>query len=57
VLALRHLTPDDLPELHRLEGLIALFPEGAFGFFDGAGLAGFDYTPGTSAMKMRLALR
>ena len=57
MLALRHLTPDDLPELHRLEGLIALFPEGAFGFFDGAGLAGFDYTPGTSAMKMRLALR
>ena len=55
----RHLTPADLPELHRLEAdayepawhesdeaflrLITLFPEGAFGFFDGAELCAYAF--------------
>jgi predicted N-acetyltransferase YhbS len=55
----RLLTPDDLPEIHRLEvesytpelhesdaaflRLIELFPEGAFGCFDEAGLCGYAF--------------
>ena len=55
----RHLAPSDLPSLHALEAatyepalhvsdeaflrLIALFPEGAFGLFDGAVLCGYAF--------------
>lgn len=59
MIAFRHLTPDDLPELHRIEAdtyeaalhvsdesflrLIALYPEGAFGFFDGDELCAYAF--------------
>jgi predicted N-acetyltransferase YhbS len=59
VIRFRHLTPGDLPELHRLEAesyepalhesdeaflrLIALFPEGAFGFFDGDAVCAYAF--------------
>ena len=55
----RPLTPDDIPELHRLEAesylpslhesdeaflrLIELFPDGAFGCFDDEGLCGYAF--------------
>ena len=59
MITFRHLTPDDLPEVHWLEAeayepalhesdeaflrLIALYPEGAFGFFDGASLCAYAF--------------
>jgi ribosomal protein S18 acetylase RimI-like enzyme len=59
VIAFRPLTPDDVPALHRLEAesyepalhesdeaflrLMALYPEGAFGFFDGAALCAYAF--------------
>jgi ribosomal protein S18 acetylase RimI-like enzyme len=59
VIALRHFTPDDLPAIHRLEAslyapalrvsdeaflrLLTLFPDGAFGFFEGPELCAFAF--------------
>ena len=59
MIALRHLTPDDLPAIHRLEaelyeltlrvsdeaflGLLTLFPDGAFGVFDERELCAFGF--------------
>ena len=58
-MALRHLTPDDLPAIHRLEaelyepalrvsdeaflGLLTLFPDGAFGVCEGPELCAFGF--------------
>jgi ribosomal protein S18 acetylase RimI-like enzyme len=76
VLTFRHLTPDDLPELHRLEAetyepalhesdeaflrLIALYPEGAFGFFDEAALCAYAFAvplPPGSVLDLRTPLQ
>jgi ribosomal protein S18 acetylase RimI-like enzyme len=59
VLTFRHLIPSDLPELHRLEAetyepalhesdeaflrLIALYPDGAFGYFEGTRLCAYAF--------------
>jgi ribosomal protein S18 acetylase RimI-like enzyme len=59
VIAFRHLTADDLPALHRLEAdayepalhesdeaflrLMALYPEGALGFFDAGELCAYAF--------------
>lgn len=59
MIALRHFTSDDLPAIHQLEAelyepalrvsdaaflrLLTLFPEGAFGFFDGPALCAFAF--------------
>jgi predicted N-acetyltransferase YhbS len=59
VIACRHLTPGDLPQLHRLEAesyepalhesdeaflrLMALFPDGAFGLFDDETLCAYAF--------------
>ena len=75
MLTFRHLTPDDLPELHRLEAetyqpalhesdeaflrLIALYPEGAFGFFDGAALCAYAFAvplPAGSVLDLKAPL-
>lgn len=69
---LRLLTPADIGELHRVEAetylpalhesdeaflqLIALFPDGAFGFFDDQGLCGYAFATPTRAGET-LALR
>jgi GNAT superfamily N-acetyltransferase len=67
----RPLTPDDIAELHRVEAetyvpalhesdeaflrLIELFPEGAFGCFDAAGLCGYAFaTPSRSGDTLQL---
>jgi ribosomal protein S18 acetylase RimI-like enzyme len=76
VLTFRHLTPGDLPELHRLEAetyepalhesdeaflrLIALYPEGAFGFFDGAALCAYAFAvplPAGSVLDLKAPLQ
>jgi predicted N-acetyltransferase YhbS len=76
VLTFRHLTPDDLPALHRLEAeayepalhesdeaflrLIALYPEGAFGFFDEAALCGYAFAvplPSGSVLDLKAPLQ
>ena len=76
MLTFRHLTPDDLPELHRLEAetyepalhesdeaflrLIALYPEGAFGFFDGAALCAYAFAvplPAGSVLDLKAPLQ
>jgi GNAT superfamily N-acetyltransferase len=75
VITFRHLTPEDLPELHRLEaasyvpalhesdeaflGLIAVFPEGAFGFFDGAELCAYAFSvplPAGTVLELKTPL-
>lgn len=74
-LSFRHLTPDDLPELHRLEAeayeptlhesdqaflrLIALYPEGAFGFFEGDELCAYAFgvpLPAGAVLELRSPL-
>jgi ribosomal protein S18 acetylase RimI-like enzyme len=72
VIAFRHFTPDDLPAIHRLEAelyepalrvsdeaflaLLALFPDGAFGFFDGPELCAFAFAvPLTAGAILDLA--
>jgi len=75
VITFRHLTADDLPELHRLEAetyepalhesddaflrLIALYPEGAFGFFDEAALCAYAFAvplPSGSVLDLKAPL-
>ena len=72
MIALRHFTPDDLPAIHSLEAalygpalrvsdeaflrLVTLFPEGAFGFFDGSELVAFAFAvPLTTGAVLDLA--
>jgi ribosomal protein S18 acetylase RimI-like enzyme len=72
VVAFRHFTPDDLPAIHRLEAelyapalrvsdeaflrLLALFPDGAFGMFDGPELCAFAFAvPLTAGAVLDLA--
>jgi predicted N-acetyltransferase YhbS len=72
---LRPVTPDDIPAIHRLETetyrpelhesaaaflqLVRLFPEGAFGCFDEAGLCGYAFgapTRAGSTLELRTPL-
>jgi len=76
VITFRHLTPGDLPELHRLEAetyepalhesddaflrLIALYPEGAFGFFDEGALCAYAFAvplPAGSVLDLKAPLQ
>ena len=75
MITFRHLTADDLPELHRLEAetyepalhesdeaflrLIALYPEGAFGYFDGTALCAYAFAvplPSGSVLDLKAPL-
>ena len=76
MITFRHLTPDDLPELHRLEAetyepslhesdeaflrLMALYPEGAFGYFDEAALCAYAFAvplPSGSVLDLKAPLQ
>jgi GNAT superfamily N-acetyltransferase len=76
VITFRHLTPDDLPELHRLEAetyepalhesdeaflrLIALYPDGAFGYFDEGVLCAYAFAvplPAGSVLDLKAPLQ
>lgn len=76
MITFRRLTADDLPELHRLEAeayepalhesdeaflrLIALYPEGAFGFFDESALCAYAFAvplPSGSVLDLKAPLQ
>jgi GNAT superfamily N-acetyltransferase len=76
VATLRRLTADDLPQIHRLEAdtylpslhesdeaflrIIALFPQGAVGFFDGDELCAYAFAvplPVGSVLELKAPLR